>query len=198
LSSLKLPAGLRGRRLREITDDRPVVLQQVSLVRNDVYYLAPDFVRGRAGAIYASYLIRHPGYVAGNIVESWPIMFDQLFGHNFRFNDALSMFQFSKLLSVVDWIEIRLFVLTSLVLLITALLFVRGGSSDFVLSLGVLLALAGGTNAVIGFHGDLWEVSEMGRHAWIGSTFLRIGSAIVFLRSFQMLTGRFRRALPST
>lgn len=94
---------------------------------------------------------------------------------------------FVRRLSVFDWIDIRFFVAIALVLL--AAMLVRN-SRDFALILGAVLAFAGFCNAVIGYHGDLWEVSEMARHAWLGSTFLRLGAGVICFRAISLITSR--------
>jgi len=45
----------------------------------------------------------------------------------------------------------------------------------------LLIAALGAANAVAGFHGDLWELSEMARHAFIGSFLFRVGAALSFV-----------------
>jgi hypothetical protein len=188
LGALRLPPRLHDRPLREITDDRTMVLRELRLVRTVVLRLAPDFVRHDARPIYSSYLLRHPRYVLANIIESWPIMFDQ----HAAGAPPFSAFRLTQYLSALDWLGIRLFVAIALTSSLLALVLVRGAWCDFLLQLGVILAFAGFANAVIGFHGDLWEVSEMGRHAWIGSTFLRLGCGVLCFRAISLLAADLR------
>lgn len=183
IATLHVPPRLRGRTLREITDDRSIVLHEITAVRNVILDHAPYFLRTRARAIYSSYLLQHPRYVLANIIESWRLMFDQFY------TDAARWPQY---LSAMDWIGIRLFAAISLALVF----FVPAGWRDFLIRAGVLLGLAGFANSVIAFHGDLWEASEMGRHAWVGSTFLRLGCGVICFRAVSLLM-ESRRKTPA-
>ena len=46
----------------------------------------------------------------------------------------------------------------------------------------LFLVAMGVTNAILGFFGDVWERSEMERHAFIGSMILRLGLILCLLR----------------
>ena len=176
---------MKDRTLREITDDRRVVLHDLPVVRNLIFARSWSFVRWRAPVVYASYLLLHPRYVLGNIRESWRLMFDQEYAGSSAF---------ARSLSIVDWLDIRIVVAIAIALSLAA---VRRARSDFLMRAGIILAVAGFANALIAFHGDVWEVSEMARHAWIGSTFLRLGVAVLCFRGTSLLgTSAPAAALP--
>jgi hypothetical protein len=176
-----LPPTLRNRTPREIIADRRVVMDDLGGVRHVVLSRAADYVRTRTRAIYVSWLLRHPRYVLGNIVESWRLMFDQDYAGDFYvYVEEGPLFELSKSFSMLDWLGIRLFVAVAIALSLAAM---KQAWSDVLMRTGLVLAVAGFANSVIAFHGDLWELNEMTRHAWIGSTFLRLGAAVLCVRA---------------
>ncbi|HJW91988.1 MAG TPA: hypothetical protein VJ901_00080 [Thermoanaerobaculia bacterium] len=187
IASITTPRALAGRTLGQIIDDRQLVIEQIGLLKYVIMRLDPGFARHHARSIWASYLSRHPKYVLGNIAESWAVMFDQWYDGRPSLAAGVSIFEVSKLLWIADWIDVRFLIVISIVLLLATLATVRAGRSDLLLQLGVILALGGSANAVISFHGDCWEVAEMARHAWIGSTFLRLGAAVICFRAVSLL-----------
>lgn len=177
--------------LRAITDDsKLVVLGGFRTTRDQVRKRAADFLASRARVVYASYLVTHPGYVAGNIAESWDVMFDQRYEEGAGAAATFSAFEFSKRLSALDFLGVRTLVAFALALLVASLVALPESRRDPLLAIGALLGLAGFANAVIAFHGDLWELSEMARHGWIGGTFLRLGAVILLLRVTWLLYRR--------
>lgn len=180
-----LPATIKDRSLHQILADRQIVLRDMRGVRIIVLGRAADFARTRARGIYSSWLLTHPRYVLGNIIENWRVMFDQRYdGAFFAFEERGSLFELSKSLSIIDWLGIRVFIVTAATL---CLIVIRRAGSDFLMRAGLILAIAGFANSVIAFHGDVAELHEMARHAWIGSTFLRLGLAVLCFRALSLL-----------
>lgn len=182
ITELAMPSAFRhGQTLREVTDDRDKVLGPLSAQSARVVATGKAFLDGPARRIYASYLLSHPDYVLRNLRESWDVMFDQWYEGRPTV-EGWSIFQLGKFLSPFDWLETRW--LLAVAVLAVVFFSVTGKCSwrDPLIQTGVILGTAGMVNSVIAFHGDLWEVSEMARHSWLGSTFLRLGSGIVVLR----------------
>ena len=61
----------------------------------------------------------------------------------------------------------------------------------------LLLAATGVVNAILGFFGDVWERSEMERHAFIGSMVLRLGLILCLLRLIEEARRRWAPERPS-
>ena len=182
LATLERPQSLRDAAgLRAITDNRALVLGALASTRNVARARAGTFIRSQARLVYATYLVTHPGYVMQNLRESWYVMFDQWYGARPQPGGVRSAFEVSKRLSAFDLIDIRTFVLLSVLCLTVLCVLNPAAWRNPLLQIGATLALAGVSNAIIGFHGDLWELSEMARHGWLGSTFLRLGAGIMLL-----------------
>ena len=134
-------------------------------------------------------------------------MFNQWYDGRPQPGGAPSVFELSKRLSAFDLIGVRAFVALAALFLVVLCVLHPAAWRDPLLQIGVTLALAGTANAIIGFHGDLWELNEMAGHGWLGSTFLRLGAGMLlclplFLyeqyetrRSSTMAVGRMWRTL---
>jgi hypothetical protein len=179
--------------LREITDNRPLVLGPFLVVRDKVRRLGKEFLRVDARQIYAGYLLTHPEYVAENLVASWSVMFEQGDPGVWDLSGEVPLHRLLASLSAIDIATTRTSLIVSLSVLAVFLAFVPATRRDFVLQLGVVLAIAGFLNALIGFHGDLWELSEMARHAYLGSLFVKLGTTIILLRAISLLIQSSKR-----
>jgi hypothetical protein len=188
VSGIELGEALgKARSLREITDNRPLVLGPFRAVREKVRTLGKDFLRKDARRIYAGYLLTHPGYLAENLVASWSVMFEQGDPGVWDLSAEVPLRRVLARLSAIDIASTRTTLIVSLSALVFLLTLVAATRRDFVLQLGIVLGIAGFLNALIGFHGDLWELSEMGRHAYLGSLFVKLGATIILLRTIVLL-----------
>ena len=152
------------------------------------------FVSG-VGGVYAMYFLTHPTYVTGNVARHWRLIFTQTMdleaaidrgastkpsARNFVRPGEMTPFiaGASTRLSAADYIPP---VVGAVLLALCALppLLRAGEMWSFV---PLFLVAMGVTNAILGFFGDVWERSEMERHAFIGSMILRLGLILCLLR----------------
>ena len=157
--------------------------------------------------LYARFLITHPEYVLQNALKFRKLIFYQdateMSGYvsqpiatsdrpiTTRPNSpAPFVFGADWRLAVTDYIPLVLLVVGGL-----GAAFV-GGCRGGALWPAFLMAL-GAANAVLGFFGDLWQPSEMERHAMIGSVLLRTGGLCGSLLLVDLLMTRKRRAIPT-
>ncbi len=166
--------------VRRLTDDRPLVLHDLAAMESLVIDAIPRFLFGPARSIYARWLLTHPRYVLGNIRESWNLMFEQWFGNRARARTPDGRRDLLPHFVWFDWPSTQLALPIVALLLLVAWRFGRGEGA-LLMAIGAALAASGFSNAVIGFHGDVWERSEMARHCWIGSMTLHLGLAMVVI-----------------
>ncbi len=178
--------------LRGIVDDRHFVLGDFASMRHAVLTGIPGFLAGGARMVYARWLLGHPSYVLHNVVASWDVMFEQWAGERARGLDYDGRRQLAPFAVWFDWLSTaKMLVLAGLLILLSV--FGRGEGWRLVAA-GAALVLSGFSNAVLGFHGDVWELSEMARHCWIGNLTLHLGLALVVIGSFDRLWRRARGA----
>jgi hypothetical protein len=157
-----------------MTDDRRIL-----------HDIAPDFIP-KVDPIYTRYLLSHPNYLIENTVKYRDI----IFGQNWISSTVEDHPNFTKPgtpvpvtvadsidISAMDYIPIYVCIAAFGAQIVQAL--VRAGRACHVIPAFVLAV--GFSNAVLGFFGDLWERSEMTRHAFIGSVLLRIGLVLAVL-----------------
>jgi hypothetical protein len=150
--------------------------------------VAPNFVR-KSDKIYMWYLITHPSYWIENTKKNLPLIIDQSF--NPSIHTAASPYGNTRVfvrdrpgvttpfvspesvdeLSPGDWLRWRYMAIIVGIYVIYAACSKRRVKG----TVPVLFMLAGLSNAMLAFYGDLWEHNEMARHAFIGSVVLRIG-----------------------
>jgi hypothetical protein len=140
-------------------------------------------------SVYARYLVTHPAYVLGNVWRHWPLIFSFAVERDPRrlaSNDNAAPLRLgvsppylaggSVDISVADYFPPAVGV--ALFAGCFALPFLRRDKFAY---LPILFALVGAGNAVLSFFGDVWERSEMTRHAAIGSVMLRCGLTLCAL-----------------
>jgi hypothetical protein len=150
---------------------------------------------GGVGGVYAMYFLTHPAYVIDNVARHWRLIFTQSVGLEATIDPGA----FTKLgarkfvrpgestpfiagastrLSAADHIP-PIFGAALLALCALPPLIRFREMWSFV---PLFLAAMGVVNAILGFFGDVWERSEMERHAFIGSMVLRLGLMLCLLR----------------
>ena len=139
---------------------------------------------GRAGAVYAVYLLTHPGYFAR---DCWRYR-ENILGQSDYFRQADSE-KWAGFLSVFDLVSVDV-VLAVLSGLIVIGAVYRSRDQRLFWS-AATLAGAGLVNAVIAFHGDVCFLNDMQRHAFIGSVFCRVGWAVMLTSSCCRMYGKF-------
>lgn len=138
---------------------------------------------------WSSFLITHPFFTIGNLIQERSIIFSPdmtlLVKQSSRSQpgDVLDPNSFPipampGYISLVDLIPGDVLLALGLLLLPLSLLWARRKESYLVFA-GCWLMFAGATNCAISFHGDYWELSEMGRHCFTGSVFLRLGIVLL-------------------
>jgi hypothetical protein len=165
---------------------------------------------GGVGGVYAMYFLTHPAYVTGNVARHWRLIFTQ----TLDLEATIDHGAFAKLgaqkfvrpgettpfiagastrLSAADYIPP---IVGAALLALCALppLIRPGEIWSFV---PLLLAATGVVNAILGFFGDVWERSEMERHAFIGSMVLRLGLILCLLRLIEEARRRWAAERPS-
>ena len=166
---------------------------------------------GGVGGVYAMYFLTHPAYVTGNVARHWRLIFTQTMDleasdrsrrlrearrakiRSSRRDDALHRGRVDEALRGGLYPARR-----------------RGGSSGAVRAAAadcvagemwsfvpLFLAAMGVVNAILGFFGDVWERSEMERHAFIGSMVLRLGLILCLLRLIEEARRRWAPDRPS-
>lgn len=156
-----------------------VNVDEVMETRRNVSQQAKWFFK-KVDRIYSSYLVTHPGYVWDNLLRHWQLIFGQDFSMPANSNEATSIYVGNASpfitggtldISIADVFGLPIAIL--LVVLSGVFAVLRRDNIKYLLPL--LLIVAGGGNAALAFFGDVWEHSEMLRHAFIGSIVLRIG-----------------------
>ena len=165
---------------------------------------------GGVGGVYAMYFLTHPAYVTGNVARHWRLIFTQ----TLDLEATIDHGAFAKLgaqkfvrpgettpfiagastrLSAADYIPP---IVGAALLALCALppLIRPGEIWSFV---PLLLAATGVVNAILGFFGDVWERSEMERHAFIGSMVLRLGLILCLLRLIEEARRRWAAERPA-
>jgi hypothetical protein len=150
--------------------------------------LAPNYFR-KFDRIYLWYLLTHPGYVIGNVIKYWPMIFDQNFqrhitgaslGNEAVFAQDVPGFMLTVISpgsldvafsDLVPW-GIKMILIAAYLLYASVIVRTREAF------LPLVFLIAGASNAVISFFGDVWLAPEMARHAFIGSIVLNIGIAL--------------------
>jgi hypothetical protein len=139
----------------------------------------------RIDRLYVSFLLTHPEYVISNTWRYWRMILDFNFVHGqnapttqliLSGDNVPAVFGAILDLSLADHFPPQVGVALFLAGFILPWLR-REGSSW----LPLLLSLLGAANALLGFFGDVWEPSEMTRHAAIGSIVLRCGLTLCAL-----------------
>ncbi len=150
---------------------------------------------GGVGGVYALYFLTHPAYVVDNVARHRRLIFAQsvdleatIERGGFAKPGARKFVRLgettpfiagaSTKLSAGDYIPP---VVGVLLLALCALppLMRPGEMWSFA---PLFLAAMGLVNAILGFFGDVWERSEMERHAFVGSMVLRLGLMLCLLR----------------
>jgi hypothetical protein len=141
--------------------------------------LAPDFIRNRGRAVYAAYLLENPGHVYGNLVRYQNLIFRQSLAEKDDCAPCRAAGFSPSVLAVSGRLDFKTYA-TALCAIAALYLLARRRPPALVL-LGMLIAAAGFANALIGFHGDFWEQSEMKRHTLIGSILFETGGFVALL-----------------
>lgn len=139
-----------------------------------------EFLVREAKSAYVSFLVSHPAYVVGNIVQHADIMLNPSTPD--QADDPtgpVMMPAYPRAFSVIDYLPLTW--LVGLSFLATAALAAERRLFTGLGGAGLFLVVAGMSNAVIAFHGDLWEVSEMERHCLIGSIVFKTGCGVLLL-----------------
>ena len=165
---------------------------------------------GGVGGVYTMYLVTHPAYLIGNVARHWRLIFTQ----TVDLEAMIDRGPFAKLgarkfvrpgettpfiagastrLSAADYIPpivgVALLALCALPPLIRP--------REMWSYAPLFLAAMGVANAILGFFGDVWERSEMERHAFIGSMVLRLGLILCLLRLIEEARRRWAPERPS-
>jgi hypothetical protein len=175
--------------------------------------LAPSFI-GRSDRIYGAYLLSHPGYIINNTIKYRTMIFGQEYavGSGLGTNPAFIKPVQGELAPVIVPGDLKLSPMDYIPLSIGALLaclyvgYVAAFKRTALAALPIVVVAAGVSNAILGFFGDLWQPSEMERHAFIGSVLFRVGIALAILFLFDailgadayLVVGRIKRALRIT
>lgn len=167
-----------------------------------------EFLAG-VGGVYAEYLLTHPAYAIGNIARHWRLIFTQSVDLEAAIKLGVPepgarkfvrpgeptpfVAGASTRLSAADYIPP---VVGAVLLALCALppLIRPGEMWSFA---PAFLAGIGVVNAILGFFGDVWERSEMERHAFIGSILLRLGLMLCLLRLIEEARRRWAQERPS-
>lgn len=135
--------------------------------------------------LYLGFLLTHPAYVVSNTWRYWRMIFAFSFVRDrhatatgeIRPGDRVPfVFGETLALSPADYFPPQVGVV-----LFAACFFLPWLRRDQSSWLPLFLSLLGAGNALVGFFGDVWEPSEMGRHAAIGGVTLRIGLTLCAL-----------------
>lgn len=150
--------------------------------------IAPNYFR-KFDRLYLWYLLMHPGYVIGNVIKYWPMIFDQNFQRNIASVSLGNEPVFAKdvpgfMLPVVSpgSLDVAFSDLVpwgiKLILVAAYLVYASFYGRTRAAFLPLIFLVAGSSNAVAAFFGDVWEAAEMARHAFVGSVVLNIGIAL--------------------
>jgi hypothetical protein len=169
-----------------------VDIAELAKQSDTVSAIAPAFIL-KSEKIYPLYLLTHPLYVIDNIIKNNGLIFGQRFhpmidphpvsgaepifvtnkpGHAYPIIKPKSV-----IASPMDWLPGPVKIVIIIGYLLYAAFFWRTPKAV----LPLIVMLAGSSNAVLAFFGDIWEPSEMTRHAFIGSIVFRIGIALAGL-----------------
>ena len=165
---------------------------------------------GGVGGVYAMYFLTHPAYVTGNVARHWRLIFTQ----TLDLEATIDRGAFAKL-------GAQKFVRPGETTPFIAGASTRLSAADYIAAhrrgerfwrcarcrrdcpgeiwsfVPLLLAATGVVNAILGFFGDVWERSEMERHAFIGSMVLRLGLILCLLRLIEEARRRWAPERPS-
>ena len=138
------------------------------------------FLVHEAKTAYVLFLVSHPAYVVGNIIQHADVILnpstpDQTGDPS----GPVEMPAYGRALSLIDYLPLSW--LAALSCLAVVGLVAQRRLFSGLGAVGLFLVIAGVSNSVIAFHGDLWEVSEMQRHCFIGSIVFKTGCALLLL-----------------
>jgi hypothetical protein len=174
--------------------------------------LAPEDKQffGEIGGVYAKYLLTHPEYVIGDVARHWRLIFAQTadmdamiargplesppaqkFVHPGETTPFIA--GASTRLSAADLVP----PVVGLALVVLCVLPPWLRPREMWSWTPLFLAAAGFVNATLGFFGDVWERSEMERHAFVGSVVLRLGLTLCVLRLIDEARRRWAPERPS-
>jgi hypothetical protein len=174
-----------------------VKLSQLAPQVLTVNQLGTNFVR-KVDKLYYSYLLLHPRYIINNTIQFHEMIFDQTFhSSNFLLSasdgaglgagpvylkpspDTLAplLFPTNIKLSPMDYLPFSVIIVVGLGYTIYFLVFARSRR----MMLPLIFMVAGVSNAILAFFGELWEPGEMARHAFVGSVLLHVGVCLAIL-----------------
>ena len=148
-----------------------------------------EFLVHQAKRTYVLFLATHPMYVINNVIYHANIIFNPTTPDQAADpRGPVEMPGYARAFSLIDYLPLGWLVALSCLaagrLAVSHELFSGPGGA------GLLLVIAGVSNAVIAFHGDLWEISEMERHCFIGSILFKTGCGLLLVSAACTMVGK--------